>query len=376
MAKRTIRILSIDGGGIRGIIPVMVLDGLEKIIQQKTSNPNARIVDYFDFFSGTSIGGIITCALLVPSELTSKNTDENQKIHPTSKYSAEEILELFEKFGGEIFKTSWFSKILKIKDLHLIRDIVKGLKDEEYSAAGLEKVLRKYFGKLTIDKLLKPCIIPAYDTEQRRTFFFSKQKAEKYSTRRNFYVRDVCRATSAAPTVFESARIQSLDKVSFSLIDGGIFANNPSLCALAEVRKTKESPKVENIIMVSLGTGSVRTPYYHNDIKDKPTLAMIPALVDMMMSGVSETIDYQVRKMFEARNVSKKYFRIDAANLTNDEAEMDNASPENIQLLKSIGFQTAKDDVLEKIADMLIEIDKSESESIVADENFRALNFK
>lgn len=369
MAKRTIRILSIDGGGIRGIIPAMVLDGLEKIIQQKTNNPNARIVDYFDFFAGTSIGGIITSALLVPAE-------KDSPTNASSKYSAEDILELFEKHGGEIFDKSLFGKILKFINIKLVKDILTGIKDEEYSAEGLEKILKKYFGKLTLDKLLKPCIIPAYDTEQRRTFFFSKQKAEKNLERSNFYIKDVCRATSAAPTVFEAAQIESLNKVCFSLIDGGIFANNPSLCALAEVRKTKESPKVENIILVSLGTGSVRTPYYHKDIKDKPTLAMIPSIIDMMMSGVSETIDYQVRKMFEARDAGKQYFRIDAANLTNEEAELDNASPENIKLLKSIGFQTAKDDVLEKIADLLIEIDKKDNVSKMANHEYTALNFK
>lgn len=58
MTKPTIRILSIDGGGIRGIIPVMVLDALEKAIQKKEGD-QARLADYFDFIAGTSIGGII-----------------------------------------------------------------------------------------------------------------------------------------------------------------------------------------------------------------------------------------------------------------------------------------------------------------------------
>ncbi len=345
MTKPTIRILSIDGGGIRGIIPVMVLDALEKAIQKKEGD-QARLADYFDFIAGTSIGGIIACALLTP-------IDENT---PKSKYSAEDILGLFEKYGGEIFYNSWFSKLLKNKALHILKDIVSGITDEAYSAKGLEKVLKKYFGKVTLDKLIKPCLVPAYNTEQRRTFFFTQQKAIYNIERSNFYVKDVCRATSAAPTVFEAARIESLSNVKFSMIDGGIFANNPSLCALAEVRKAEQPPKVENIVLVSLGTGSVRTPYYYDDIKDKPTIGMIPAIIDMMMSGVAETTDYQVRKMFEARKVAHQYFRIDAPNLTNEEAELDNASPRNIELLKSIGFQTAMNYDLEKIATTLIEM--------------------
>jgi uncharacterized protein len=363
MTKPTIRILSIDGGGIRGIIPVMVLDALEKAIQKKMGD-DARLADYFDFIAGTSIGGIIACALLTP---------EDENAHK-SKYSAEDILGLFEKYGEEIFHNSWFSKLLKNKALHIIKDIVSGITDEAYSAKGLEKVLRKYFGKVTLDALRKPCVIPTYNTEQRRTFFFSKQKADINGKRSNFYVKDVCRATSAAPTVFEVARIESLSRVKFSMIDGGIFANNPSLCALAEVRKAKESPRVENILLVSLGTGSVRTPYYYDDIKNKPTIGMIPAIIDMMMSGVAETTDYQVRKMFDARNVAHQYFRIDAPNLTNEEAELDNATPRNIELLKSIGFQTAMNYDIDKIADLLIGIGEKEDTAKVT-ESYR-LNFK
>src|ERR1043165_3733449 len=60
------RILSIDGGGIRGIIPGMVLAYLESSLQKKSNNKNARIADYFDFVAGTSTGGILSCALRIP----------------------------------------------------------------------------------------------------------------------------------------------------------------------------------------------------------------------------------------------------------------------------------------------------------------------
>lgn len=63
MAKLT-RILSIDGGGIRGVIPAYALTVLEKKLQEKTGDPNARVADFFDLVAGTSIGGILTAVLL------------------------------------------------------------------------------------------------------------------------------------------------------------------------------------------------------------------------------------------------------------------------------------------------------------------------
>ena len=92
MAQLT-RILSIDGGGIRGIIPGQVLVSVEKKLQNRTNNKNARIADYFDFLAGTSTGGILTCVYLCP--------DRNDKTIP--RFTAQEALNLYLEHGQDIF---------------------------------------------------------------------------------------------------------------------------------------------------------------------------------------------------------------------------------------------------------------------------------
>lgn len=363
MKKDKVRILTIDGGGIRGVIPAMILISLEKSLQALSGKPNAKIADYFDFIAGTSTGGIITCALLTPSK---KSPHE-------SRYSASEIVDLYAKNGSKIFRTSFAGKLLKSIPL----------KDEQYDSSGIESVLESYFGNLQLSELRRPCLVSSYNTEERKAHFFTQQKAASHEIGRNFFVKDVCRATSAAPTYFEPALIDSVDKIRFSLIDGGIFANNPTMSALTEAYKTTkvltktkdECPKTEDFFLVSLGTGSVKTPYYHDKIKDKSALMMIPAIIDMMMSGVAETTDYQVRKMFEARNVTQQYIRIDAPNLTNEQAEMDNASEKNINLLKTIGHTTATSVDMNGIAKELIAIAEAR-EAILTDRKNGDINLK
>ena len=119
------RILSIDGGGIRGIIPGQVLVALERKIIEKTGNSEARISDYFDMIAGTSTGGILTCAYLCPDE---GNPDR-------SKFTAEEVVNLYLNKGKVIFKKHPFKSLITLW----------GLLDEKYQSSGLEKALKDYF---------------------------------------------------------------------------------------------------------------------------------------------------------------------------------------------------------------------------------------
>ena len=99
------------------------------------------------------------------------------------------------------------------------------------------KLLTTYFGDVTLDKLIKPSLITSYNISDRNAIFFTSADARTDDIY-NFYVRDVARATSAAPTYFSPAHIESMNRQIFSLVDGGMFANNPALCAYAEARKT------------------------------------------------------------------------------------------------------------------------------------------
>jgi len=123
------RILSIDGGGIRGILPGQVLVALEKKLQKKSGNPNARIADFFDMIAGTSTGGILTCLYLCP--------DEKNPARP--RFTAQEAVDLYLKYGNDIFRDNIRQKLRSFG----------GLTDQKYSADSLENLLRKYFKEIS-----------------------------------------------------------------------------------------------------------------------------------------------------------------------------------------------------------------------------------
>ena len=100
MAKK-IRVLSLDGGGIRGIITAVVLKYIQEQLQ-RIDNPNAKIGDYFDLVAGSSTGGLLTAILLFP---------DNTK---SAKFSVEAALDLYAKKGDSIFNVSFWEEIINL----------------------------------------------------------------------------------------------------------------------------------------------------------------------------------------------------------------------------------------------------------------------
>ena len=333
------KILSIDGGGIKGIIPGQILIALEEKLRQRTQKPDVRLVDYFDFFAGTSTGGILTCIYLCP--------DAN---NPTkARFSAQEAVDLYIGNGDDIFHISIWQRIRSRN----------GILDEKYDADELERLLNDYFGDLKLSQLLKPCLVSAYDVHDRVEFFFTQHEARRRGNSYDFLVKDVCRATSAAPTYFETALTEALDGVSYPLIDGGVFMNNPALGAYSEVSNADGSPKVDDMFIVSLGTGAVNRAYDYDQAKDWGSVEWIKPVIDIMMSAASATTNYHLSRIFSAVNKSDQYVRIQPTDLGNADTDMDNASPENIQALVELGQRTAQrnDDELNRIVDVLLQPD-------------------
>ena len=122
--------------------------------------------------------------------------------------------------------------------------------------------------------------------------------------------------------------------VPYPCIDGGVFANNPSLCAYAEVRKKFEgNPAAKDMAILSIGTGYVKKSYEYKDAKDWGTVEWIKPLIDIMMSGVSETVDYQMAQIYDAVGQPNQYLRVNGE-LQFADPDMDNASQENLLALK------------------------------------------
>lgn len=317
------RILTIDGGGIRGIIPGMILVAIEKKLQQKTGNKDARIADYFDMIAGTSTGGILTCFYLCPG----KNN--------RPKFSTQEAVDLYLTKGHKIFD-------IKLKQR---MKSMNGLADEKYDATSLEQELNLYFGSIKLSQLLKPCLITAYDIQRRRAHFFTQIEA-KDSKNDDYLIKDIARATSSAPTYFEAVNIQSLSGKSYPLIDGGMFANNPSMCAYVEAYKVfLTNPTAKNMLILSLGTGNVEKPYPYKKAKDWGMIGWLRPVIDILMSANAEVVDYQLRKIFQTVGKLNQYLRIepDLGSYGEDVSALDNASAKNIDLLEKIGKETSKD---------------------------------
>ncbi len=314
------RILSIDGGGIRGIIPAQILVTLEAILKETSGDPSARLGDYFDLLAGTSTGGILTCVYLCP-----------QLDNPSRpRFSAEEAVDLYFERGDEIFHIPVWHKV----------KAGGGILDEKYPAVGLESALKDYLGDLRLSDLIKPCLITAYDIKRRNAFFFTQHDARQKPSR-NFLLREVARATSAAPTFFECANVKSETQVTYPMVDGGVFANNPTMCAYAEARTIGAKPTAKDMAILSLGTGQVATPYYYDQAKDWGAVEWIRPVLDIMMSGVAETVDYQLQQMFAAVGAPQQYLRLQAQ-LRPENAPMDNAELANLRALKEIGQETAE----------------------------------
>lgn len=339
---KQVAILSIDGGGIRGIIPGTILELIEEKIQEKTQNPQARVVDYIDFVAGTSTGGILGCGMLMPDE-----------IDPTRpKFTMKEVVNLYLENGQSIFSKSLGHKLKS----------VFGIREEKYPNTNLKKALQTYFGDVYLSELMKPCLFTSYDIESRKAKFFKHGYACQDETH-DFYVKDLALATAAAPTYFEAALIQSRFGSKYPLIDGGVFANNPAMCAYAEARKCTfgdiVNPTSKNMLMLSLGTGSVKEEIPYSKAKNFGLAQWIKPLIDVMMSGNSETVSHQLEWLFDAGNNNEGFIRIEPE-LIHAKPTMDDASNSNMKALREDAIRYVKDNSM-KINNLVDKLIKNQS---------------
>lgn len=329
-----VRVLSIDGGGMRGIIPATVLEYVESKLIEITENPHARIADYFDIIVGTSTGGILTCFYLTPNSEDGKNK-------PNAKYTASQALEFYSKKGYSIFNASK-NKLLKL--LWIFGDMINAT---QYKPKVIEQLFEETFADVTMSHLLKPCLVTTYDIEHKKAVFFSKVNPANKD--KDFLIRDVARSTSAAPTYFPPAKITNVDGGNNMVnIDGGVFANNPAMCAYTECRKSEfgniKYPGIEDIYMLSIGTGGgmFKLP---NTAKSKNwgVLSWAKSIPEIMMDGSIDTVHTQMDNLFGSLGgkFRKNYKRIDVPwHKRNYSPDMADASDKNIKDLKEAGKAT------------------------------------
>ena len=298
-----VRILTIDGGGIRGIIPATVLADLE-------TRAGRAVTELFDLIAGTSTGGILAAGLTVP----------DQEHH--AKYRASDLAELYVREGPNIFHRSVFDRIRSLE----------GAIDERYPADGLEHVLQDVLGEARLRDALTEVMITAYDTDRRQPFFFRSARARK-DPAYDYPLQVAARATASAPTYFEAARVvNEASGDEYSLVDGGLFAANPAMVGLAEVlRAGRERP----VILLSLGTGQHTRRYPWKEIKDWGALEWARPVIDMLLDGSSDATDFEVAQLTAARGQppGDRYWRIQTE-LRKSSDDLDDASADNLRHLQ------------------------------------------
>jgi len=286
------KLLSIDGGGIRGIIPATILADIE----HRTNRPAASM---FDLMAGTSTGGIISLVL---------SRDGGGGV---PKYRAQDLVDMYVNRGPEIFSRSFWHGVSS----------VAGFTEEKYSQCPLEKILKEYFDDVPLGHALTKVLVSSYEIETRSPFFFKSWRDESKAV----LMRDAARATSAAPTYFEPAQFQVAGQ-ELALIDGGVFVNNPAMSAYSEARRL--FPEETAFLIVSLGTGQLTRPIPFEEAKDWGKVQWALPILSVVFDGVSAAVDYQLRQI-----LGEQFFRFQTTlDTAND--DMDDASPANLAALK------------------------------------------
>lgn len=306
MSHEHYRILSLDGGGIRGIITAIWLNYLETELQTKF--PGKKLRDFFDLIAGTSTGSILGCAVA--------NGMETQK-----------IIDLYKRKAGIIFprfSAKW------LYNARLLRQVLLG--NPIYNGEGLEKELKAAFGVNKKFNFPVKTMVVSYDTFNRQPLIF-KSWREDYQ---DLPIWEVCRASSSAPVYFP-AHVLKFGEAVIPLIDGGVVANNPTVCAISEGIKLKgsESPNeggtLDNFVVASFGTGSSTAP-----ISIKQAVGWGPAnwmfnLIDVLFDASLDAVDYAASQLIAQDN----YFRFQVA-IEKQYADLDNPDKDNINGLAAL----------------------------------------
>ncbi|KAJ6337853.1 hypothetical protein OIU76_007520 [Salix suchowensis] len=315
--ENLVTVLSIDGGGIRGIIPGTILAFLESELQ--LDGEDARLADYFDVISGTSTGGLVTAMLTAPNE-------QNRPL-----FAAKDINAFYLHNSPKIFPQNW-------SPFPRASNLVKSLKGPKYDGKYLHSIVKEKLGEKRLHETLTNVVIPTFDIKYLQpTIFSSYQVTNDPST--DALLSDICIGTSATPIYLPAHYFETKDSEGkvrdFNLIDGGVAANNPTLVAMSEVSKVinRDSPgffpikptDCKRFLVLSLGTGTskIEKKYDANEAARwgvmgwSSILGLLTSnnsspLVDVFAQASSDLVDFHLGTVFQALRSEENYLRIQA----------------------------------------------------------------
>lgn len=301
-------ILSLDGGGIRGLISAKILAEIEKLKRRP-------IHELFDLIVGTSTGGILAAGLARP------------RSGGAGPVPAKDLVDLYSKRGREIFSRSFWKGVTSLG----------GYSDEKYDAGPLEKILKEMLGNAELRDTMVDIVVTSYDIERRKPYLFKTRKARTKPLGRNHRLRHVARATSAAPTYFETFLLDKSqwkgEKKRRALIDGGVFANNPTMIALSEALHS--GTDMNNIVLCAVGTGMHDRKIPYEEAKDWGPLGWAKPVISVMMDGMSDSADYHAQLLLPgSKSPKQRYFRFDVCLEDDALDDLDAADGANVSALQ------------------------------------------
>lgn len=290
----TFKILSLDGGGIRGVLSARILKEVETTLREKKGQ---ALHEYFDLIAGTSTGSILAAGI-------------------ACQMNAQKMIDIYLEEGKNIFLESVRQKRKWRKVSQAIGSNL--LYPHEQGEQGLAKILQKKLihrelGKSPkISEITRPNIlIPAYDVYSRNTTWFANNPADAGAWYDNIELWKICTASASAPTFFPPYELPYNTEQNIPHIDGGVSANNPALVAIAHtllIEKTK-GLKLSDIAVLSIGTGNTTQPYSYEEVKGWGQLGWVNKLPDIFLNPSAQNSASICRQILESGGGD--YLRLD-----------------------------------------------------------------
>jgi patatin-like phospholipase/acyl hydrolase len=337
------RILSVDGGGLRGLVPALLLLELEQRLEALTRQ-RRPLSDYFHLFAGTSTGGLISLGL------TARDPDDPAR----PSMNAERLVDLYRVRGPKIFPSR----------CRLLRAI-RGLVMPKFSNKALRRAVEEEIGSSALSTALRDLVVTAYDMTKHEPRFFKRWSAREQG-RSDPTMADAAMATASAPTYLPPWELEGS-----ALVDGGVFAANPTIAAVAEaIKREKDHLLPRDLFVVSFGTGVFTAKYTPRHLRGWGALAWIvprgsePALMRAMLDGQTASANHWAHMLINHEfgdaaptrdDVGRgpRYFRIESKLAT--DFEMDDSRKETLAGLEEAARKLidARSDDLQAIAEHL-----------------------
>jgi uncharacterized protein len=319
-STNSIRVLSLDGGGARGIISMSVVVELVK-------RSGRTVSELFDHVAGTSTGSILACALVAP--------------HPGNPAVA--------RWQAQPCFAAYIVAIQKVLSVRGVRERLHAanLFEPKFFNDALNEELHRVIGDSMLSEAILGITVPAYEITDRRAVLFSAADARS-SAEHDFKLWEVARASSAAPTLFEPHEMYSRTGVRHVLIDGGVIANNPSMAAFTDIERRGES---RDIAMMSIGTGAASYEFGWPEVQHWGIAQWARPMLRLLLDSSSQAVDFELRHVLGKRRYLR--FQID---IPRKAEALDDASDVNVDRLLTLGQELIKrnDEMLDQACELLV----------------------